>query len=327
MPLSPKDFRYSCFLSQPSALFTTSGLSLLFLLISACGGLVNGDGSGKDQAIDGYGGHLETNGTAGTVNQAGYGGTAGSDSMNGHAGYGGDIVGEGGGPQSGTGGGVVGTDGAGPECTPPVEADCTCDNGTLGTHQCQTDGTWTACYCPSPVDAILDFIKQSMTGHWQGIVTTPWKQPYSVDIIFEANGHYSAHCLNPSDGCETAFYWGKDYESPAKKYSIYDVDANGNGLGKLTVMFLGGNTQTGSLDKIFISESKDHLTFDFYSDWKDSVYGPVHFELDRTPLSFLMLVEKAPVCTNFGCFFSISQLSGRSSWPFVWMANRVSSRE
>ncbi len=141
----------------------------------------------------------------------------------------------------------------------------------------------TATVCPEgSVDAgsPLANLQQGMVGHWVGVATPlDWARPYRVDIVFRADGRYSARCLD--SGC-VAFYYGIDTDSPSKRYEIYDIKASGEGFGRINIVFgPGGGFQQGALERIYLLDGGDRLTFEFFRTWGGR-YGPVSFDLRRS---------------------------------------------
>lgn len=165
------------------------------------------------------------------------------------------------------------TDGAAPSCVPGREVECACTNGRIGAQLCNAQGQFSPCRC---LDDRLARLRQGVLGTWKGTVTTPWQPPYAVTITFEADGHYSAHCVQLDVSCR-AFYWGSDLDTPEKRYDIQDVRADGKGTAEILIWFDPGNVNHGQLRSIDLSADGNTLTFEA---WKDS-YGPLKFALTR----------------------------------------------
>ncbi len=121
----------------------------------------------------------------------------------------------------------------------------------------------------------LEKIQESFIGNWVGTVTTPWIDPYSVEVEFKSNGTYSARNTS-SNG--PAFYYGSDDDSESKTYQIYDLYANGQAIANITLYFWPGNVNYSKLDFIELSDNNNKLVFEY---WHRSEYGPVTFELTR----------------------------------------------
>ncbi|MGZ3453078.1 MAG: hypothetical protein ACXVEF_25950 [Polyangiales bacterium] len=136
---------------------------------------------------------------------------------------------------------------------------------------------------PPPYDAGSDpfsRLKRAIVGKWHGVRTNPWDPETEVDVAFLPSGLYTAHCSPPSDSC-TVWHYGGDADSPVKKYSVFDMHADGSGVSRITID-VGGTPCQGTLDNITIDDSLTKLVFDFNPTWLGPVAGPGHFELVRT---------------------------------------------
>jgi hypothetical protein len=141
-----------------------------------------------------------------------------------------------------------------------------------------SDGGLLGADAASP-DDVLARIRAGMVGHWHGTVTTPWAPVYEVNVEFDMDGHYSAHCADAA--CNVAFYYGVDDDSPLKTYEVFDAYANGEGRGRIWIYFGNGSSYTNidGLDHIALSTDLSSLRFEF---WHQLTYGPLIFELART---------------------------------------------
>lgn len=134
--------------------------------------------------------------------------------------------------------------------------------------------------CPDgSVDAgsPLADLRGGMLGRWVGVASSPWTEPYRVEITFSPTGRYSARCLDA--GC-TAFYYGIDADDPKKTYDVYDVKASGEGFARIEIGFGAGATQRGALERILLLDGGRRLTFEFFPAWLGHI-GPVVYDLRR----------------------------------------------
>ena len=131
------------------------------------------------------------------------------------------------------------------------------------------------CSYKSIPETNLEIIQEKIIGQWEGNVTTPWVDTYSVEIEFRENGTYSAHNTSSS---YPAFYYGTDDESNLKTYYIYDLYTSGEAVGSITIFFDVANTTIDKLDFVSFSNNYNSLTFEF---WHNAVYGPIEFNLVR----------------------------------------------
>jgi hypothetical protein len=129
---------------------------------------------------------------------------------------------------------------------------------------------------------LLDGVKEVLAGSWRGVVTTPWTNPYVVDITFHADGHYSDRCSELEDACCSAFYYGTSDDTPLKQWRVDDATLSGNVFGELDVVFDYGDSHglpawQGELSQIERDASGNGLRFEF----SHLTYGPQRFDLRR----------------------------------------------
>jgi hypothetical protein len=223
------------------------------LLGAACGGAVDGAGSGVGTTGHGGNGALDSGGHA-----------TGGVSVGGTVGLGG----------SGDSGGVAGM--AVPRCVPGQSIACVCTDSTQGAQVCEADGTYASCVC---TDTAFEQLRQAMVGTWLGQDSNPsWTEPYTVQIAFSADGHYSGHCAQPS--CPApVFYYGLDDDSPLKTYEIRDIHTDGTGGARIAILWDESYTGLCELDMIKLTPDLTQLHFEFWN----GDYGPVVFDLTRVP--------------------------------------------
>ncbi len=79
----------------------------------------------------------------------------------------------------------------------------------------------------------------------------------------------------------SAFYYGSDLNSDVKTYEIYDIAANGKGIGRIKIGSQDSNmnwyTTDGTLTNVTFN-NPNNMTFEF---WEGGEYGPVKFTLTR----------------------------------------------
>jgi hypothetical protein len=243
---------------------------LVGLFGAACGGAVDGDGSGV--GTTGQGGNGAP-GDSGGVSVGGAFGLGGNGDSGGNDTGGVSVGGAFGLGGNGDSGGVAGM--AVPRCVPGQSIACVCTDSTQGAQVCQADGTYASCVC---TDTAFEQLRQAMVGTWLGQDSNPWTEPYTVQITFSADGHYSGHCAQPS--CPApVFYYGLDDDSPLKTYEIRDIHTDGTGGGRIAILWDESYTDLRELDMITPSPDLTQLHFEFWN----GDYGPVVFDLTRVP--------------------------------------------
>ncbi len=137
----------------------------------------------------------------------------------------------------------------------------------------------------------LDAYQSRIAGKWTGYVTTPWVNPYQVEVTFYPNGCYSGIALSGTSNIGSikltncpSFYYGSDDDSILKVFTIDSISngdgypANTAGYGSLSVLSSSNSTAKGSLRVIEFSANFNHLEFEF---WHRNRYGPIKLRLDR----------------------------------------------
>jgi hypothetical protein len=130
-----------------------------------------------------------------------------------------------------------------------------------------------------PPAPLFDWMRRAIVGDWIGTRTNPWDPPATVRIHFDASQSYTAHCVDAN--C-SVWHYGIDDDLPNKQYQLYDLHADGTGLGRIFVAFSATDALEGRMDSITISADQQSLSFNFYPDWLGRTIGPVHFDLTRT---------------------------------------------
>ena len=180
---------------------------------------------------------------------------------------------------------IPGTPDAGTSaCEFGPERVCKCASGSIGSQACEGQG-YGPCVCPpqAPLPDLterqrLARIFDGMVGSWRGIGENRWNGEYPVTFNFRADRTYSARCELPN--C-VALYWAYDDDHPAKTYTMFDVFANGEGDGTLTLAGMTWGPQTGSMTNVYLSSDENYLRFDFFNTWSGRRIGPVSFILER----------------------------------------------
>ena len=254
-----------------------SGAIGVVLSCVACGGVsdpVGGEQTGGTQSTGGASAKGGTaNASAGTDGEGVVTGTGGSYAVGcgetgyGGTGYGGDF----------SYGGIAGTGVyvPTPPLPPPAWAEsCPLEPAAPFESRPLPSGT------VDELRAYLDDVRSDMVGHWRGIVTTPWVDPYPVVLGFTADGHYTSVCLVAD--C-VAFYYGTDQDTDLKQYRVETLNIDGISSGEIDVAF--GDVDTfglaawqGLLEELQIDADAQRMQFDF---WRDDGYGPVSFDLWR----------------------------------------------
>jgi len=138
---------------------------------------------------------------------------------------------------------------------------------------------------PNGVDAQtwLDAVQSAMPGSRHGIATTPWTNPYEVDLRFDEGGGYSSRCSSFPDSCCVAFYYGTNDDTPLKQWRVDDATLSGDVFGEIDIALdyfteYGLPAWQGELSYIERDASGDGMRFEFA---RDDGYGPVRFDLRR----------------------------------------------
>ena len=165
------------------------------------------------------------------------------------------------------------------DCLPSTEQMCACTEDRSGRRQCRSDGTLGCCECDEAGEGErLGCLQTGLVGTWQGEVTTPWVEPYRVEVTFRSDGSYAARCLDAN--C-TAFYYGSDGDGDGRWFRVIDLWANDEGVARIGISFGDPTTVTGQMDSIRLSGDQERLEFDFWPVWLNARIGPVHFDLIR----------------------------------------------
>jgi predicted small lipoprotein YifL len=128
---------------------------------------------------------------------------------------------------------------------------------------------------PLPDTEALMRIKNGVIGDWVGAVTVPWTSSYRVSFTFDSYTHYSARSASTSF---SALYFGPDEDSPDKRYSIDDVQANGDAVGTIDIYLGLGDTVRNELLDITFSADLNRLQFRYTHCGQ---YGPLQYDLLR----------------------------------------------
>lgn len=117
--------------------------------------------------------------------------------------------------------------------------------------------------------------ERAIVGSWSGTITTPWVEPYELEMEFFKDGHYTSKATN---SIYPGLYYGTDDNSNLKLYSINSLDTNSNAaIGTITVAFDVGTTVTNILKDINFSNRGKSLQFNFYH----LSYGPLEVDLKK----------------------------------------------
>lgn len=124
--------------------------------------------------------------------------------------------------------------------------------------------------------AHLRTYQEKLPGHYVGTVTTPWIPPYEIAMVFRADGTYSAYTTDTSSS--PALYNGMDADDPGKTWSLEDVTASGNAVGKIIVVFDVGTTAEDDIESMRFDPDFNGLRFSIYHFGE---YGPIRVALRR----------------------------------------------
>lgn len=124
--------------------------------------------------------------------------------------------------------------------------------------------------------AQLKTFKEKVPGHYVGTVTTPWIPPYEIAMIFRADGSYTAYTTDTSGS--PALYNGMDADDSGKVWSLEDVTADGNAVGKITIVFDGGTTVADEIESMRFDPDFKELRFSLVH---LNQFGPMEVALRR----------------------------------------------
>lgn len=138
---------------------------------------------------------------------------------------------------------------------------------------------------PTDLKAELERVATGMVGDWYGIVTTPWTEPYQVNLKFGDDGGYSGACVWSSDQCCVAYYYGTDLNADLKRYTVNRISSGGVVGGDIDIIFgeegsFYESGYQGTLESIEVDADDGRLRFDFMY---GGTYGPLQFDLERGP--------------------------------------------
>lgn len=130
----------------------------------------------------------------------------------------------------------------------------------------------------------LEELRLGVVGRWVGKATYTLDETRSFSLWLDlyADGHYSAGCLD--DACFAAFTQGNDGDWPTKRYSIYDLAADGSGVGDLYLLIgadgkVEPTTLRQALEGVRLSDGNKSLTFLFRMRSPSS--KPLRYDLKR----------------------------------------------
>lgn len=136
-------------------------------------------------------------------------------------------------------------------------------------------------YVDSSRIAQLKTYQEKLPGYYVGTVTTPWIPPYEIAMVFRADGTYSAYTTDTSatdTSGSPALYYGMDEDAPGKTWSLEDVTAAGNAVGKINVVFDGGTEVEDHIESMRFDADFAELRFSVYH---LGSYGPLKVALHR----------------------------------------------
>ncbi len=128
--------------------------------------------------------------------------------------------------------------------------------------------------------AALVTFQQNFIGRWQGTATSPWVDPYAVEIEFFENNQYSAQTTDGSG--TTAFYYGSDEDHPSKICKIKSFGMARSGEltadADIYIYFSPNSIVLDELQDIKFVNDYDHLQFRFIHNGRN---GPILYDLER----------------------------------------------
>jgi hypothetical protein len=120
-------------------------------------------------------------------------------------------------------------------------------------------------YVDSSRSAQLKVFQEKLPGHYVGTVTTPWLPPYEIAMVFRADGSYSAYATDTADTTGLpALYYGMDADAPGKTWSLEDVTAAGNAVGKINLVFDTGTEVEDDIKSMRFDPAFTELQFSVY---------------------------------------------------------------
>ncbi|MEO6096852.1 MAG: hypothetical protein ABIW76_14695 [Fibrobacteria bacterium] len=117
-------------------------------------------------------------------------------------------------------------------------------------------------YVDSSRNAQLKVLIEKLPGYYVGSATTPWLPPYGIAMVFRADGSYSAFTTDTTDS--PALYYGMDEDAPGKTWSLEDVTAAGNAVGKINVVFDVGTEVEDEIKSLRFNPDYAELQFSIY---------------------------------------------------------------
>ncbi len=140
------------------------------------------------------------------------------------------------------------------------------------------------------IDSIdLDTYNEKIVGKWIGYVTTPWINPYNVQLEIFSDGNYSAHSLSPYKYPQSstieypAFYYGTDSDSELKKIQLDSIDQDGFASGEISILFYDDGIELDSLRGLRFSNDFNIMKFEI---WHNILYGPLEYKFTRVEKLF-----------------------------------------
>lgn len=138
-------------------------------------------------------------------------------------------------------------------------------------------GTTTVC---TAQQRTIDEVKRLFIGTWRGQWTAAHEpNGVPVELTFFADGNYDGRALTPN---KLAFDFGSDAPSMLKQYELDDLKANGDGAGKIDIVWPGNSTTEGALDNIRFCDNATRMNFTFYPAWLGRSI-PIRYQLTRQP--------------------------------------------
>jgi hypothetical protein len=118
-------------------------------------------------------------------------------------------------------------------------------------------------------------IVYGFAAEWRGSASSPWVAPYTVDIIFNTDGTYSATTLDYTGVPFQVppFYYGYTPGADTGIYQVENLLSDGDATGRITVF----PDQYDDLKQIRLNDTLTHLHFQYF---RDVTYGPIVYELD-----------------------------------------------
>lgn len=107
--------------------------------------------------------------------------------------------------------------------------------------------------------ATFQAAQRNLPGYYLGVASSLWVAPYSIALIIDSRGHYSAYTTDQFE-LGTAFS-GSDDDSPLKQLSLNQINIKKEISGSITNVFNAGTSNISEIQGLQFSAAFDTLKF------------------------------------------------------------------